>query len=280
MNPLRALAAPVYIPSLIYSIGNGALQPVIVLAALDIGFGDAGSSAVLGVAGVVGVFTAPVLGSFITKVGDRRSLIIASILALVALALSGSALFFGDSTYAKTAFMTDIVALAISLNVWTLARQAYIADTLPGMWRGRGLSMLGGLLRIGVLVGPLLATGLIAQWDLGSVFTLNAITVATALALIIRYLVPISIDFEESSESSRDLRDLTGQRGSSKQRDTSTQADPEQVTAETKFGTEAASENNDQPSLTLAATRTMTMRLLRMLKKKNWRVHAVRNRQK
>lgn len=244
MNPLRALAAPVYIPSLIYSIGNGALQPVIVLAALDVGFGDAGSSAVLGVAGVVGVFTAPVRGSFITKVGDRRSLVIASILALVALALSGSALFFGDSAYAKSAFMTGIVALAISLNVWTLARQAYIADTLPGMWRGRGLSMLGGLLRVGVLVGPLLATGLIALWGLGSVFALNAITVATALALIIRYLVPISIDFDESSESSRHS---TGQRGSSRQRDTSTREDSEREETVIGFSTGVASASNVQP---------------------------------
>ncbi|MEZ7897560.1 MAG: MFS transporter [Flaviflexus sp.] len=190
-SPLRALAAPIYIPSLIYSIGNGALQPVIVLAALDIGFSEAGSSAVLGVSGVVGVFTAPMLGSFITKVGDRRSLVIASVLALFALATSLSALLYSDTSYAKVAFISGIVAIAISLNVWTLARQAYIADSLPGMWRGRGLSTLGGVLRIGVLVGPLLSTALIALWGLSSVFVMNGVTVAISLALILRYLTPV-----------------------------------------------------------------------------------------
>lgn len=190
-SPLRALAAPIYIPSLIYSIGNGALQPVIVLAALDIGFSEAGSSAVLGVSGVVGVFTAPMLGSFITKVGDRRSLVIASVLALFALAISLSALLYSDTSYAEVAFIGGIVAIAISLNVWTLARQAYIADSLPGMWRGRGLSTLGGVLRIGVLVGPLLSTALIALWGLSSVFVMNGVTVAISLALILRYLTPV-----------------------------------------------------------------------------------------
>lgn len=190
-SPLRALAAPIYIPSLIYSIGNGALQPVVVLAALDIGFSDAGASAVLGVAGVVGVFTAPLIGRVITKLGDRRSLIFASVLALAALGLSLSALFYPDTAYATAAFMSGISLIAISLNVWMLARQAYIADALPGMWRGRGLSTLGGMLRLGVLIGPLLSTALIALWGLESIFVMNAVTVSIALALIIRYLVPL-----------------------------------------------------------------------------------------
>ncbi|MGO1402642.1 MAG: MFS transporter [Flaviflexus sp.] len=197
-SPLRALAAPIYIPSLIYSIGNGALQPVIVLAALDIGFGEAGSSAVLGVAGVIGVFTAPLLGKFITRVGDRRSLIIASLLALAALAVSTTALFFPGTFFAKAAFLLGIAIIAISLNVWTLARQAYIADALPGIWRGRGLSTLGGMLRLGVLVGPLISTALIALWGLESVFVMNAVTVAISLALIVRYLVPLPKPAEAS----------------------------------------------------------------------------------
>ena len=190
-SPLRALVAPIYAPSLIYSIGHGALQPVVVLAALDIGFSDAGASAVLGLSGLVGVLSAPLLGRAISRLGDRASLIAASVLALVALALSFIALFFPGSAFAKTAFILAMAAIAVSLNVWMLARQAYIAEALPGEWRGRGLSTLGGMLRLGVLIGPLVSTLLIALWGLASVFVMNAITVAIAMALIIRYLIPL-----------------------------------------------------------------------------------------
>nr|WP_241698421.1 MFS transporter [Flaviflexus huanghaiensis] len=178
-------------PSLIYSIGNGALQPVVVLAALDIGFSDAGASAVLGVAGVVGVLTAPLLGRVITRLGDRLSLIVASILALAALGIALSAMFVPGTAYATGAFMIGIALIAVSLNVWMLARQTYIADALPGEWRGRGLATLGGMLRLGVLVGPLVSTALIALWGLESIFVMNAVTVALALALIVRYLAPL-----------------------------------------------------------------------------------------
>lgn len=190
-SPLRALIAPIYLPSLVYSVGNGALQPVVVLAALEIGFSQAGASAVLGVAGLVGVFSAPVLGRVITRLGDRRSLICASVLALFALGMSISAMLVPDTPYATGAFMVGIALVAISLNVWMLARQAYIADALPGEWRGRGLSTLGGMLRLGVLIGPLASTALIALWGLESIFVMNAVTVAIALALIVRFLTPL-----------------------------------------------------------------------------------------
>ena len=57
-SPLRPLYLPVYGPTLVYSIGSGALQPVLVLAALSIGFSSASSSAVVGMFGLVGVVAA------------------------------------------------------------------------------------------------------------------------------------------------------------------------------------------------------------------------------
>ncbi len=88
-SPLTRLALPVFIPSLVWSTGYGALDPVVVLAALALGMSQSSAS-----------------------------------------------------------------ALAVSSNLWSLARQAYVAESVPPHWRARGMSMLGGMLRLGKMVGP------------------------------------------------------------------------------------------------------------------------------
>jgi len=180
----------IYVPSLVYSIGNGALTPVLVLAALDLGFTDAGASAVLGLFGVVGVISAPILGRWISRLGERPSLIVAGSVAIAALVLSLVSLLGPGETWAKAAFLIGLSFLAMAFNVWSLARQAYVAEALPVMWRARGLSTLGGMIRIGALIGPLLATALVALWSFASVFALSAVTSALALLMVVMFVVP------------------------------------------------------------------------------------------
>ena len=190
MNPLRALVASVYVPSLFFSIGQGALQPVVVLAALKMGFSEAGASAVLGVFGLVGVISAPFLGTLIARRGDRPSLIVGGILGVGALVLSLVSLFTPGSPWSKALFVVTLAVLAISANIWNLGRQAYIADNVPPLWRARGLSTLGGMLRLGVLLGPLLATGLLVLWTVEAVFVLNLVTTAVSTILVVIYFAP------------------------------------------------------------------------------------------
>lgn len=190
MNPLRALVASVYVPSLFFSIGQGALQPVVVLAALKMGFSEAGASAVLGVFGLVGVISAPFLGTLIARRGDRPSLIFGGILGVGSLVLSLVSLFTPGSPWSKALFVVTLAILAISANIWNLGRQAYIADNVPPLWRARGLSTLGGMLRLGVLLGPLLATGLLVLWTVEAVFVLNLVTTAVSTILVVIYFAP------------------------------------------------------------------------------------------
>lgn len=194
MSPLRQLLWSVYLPSLIFSIGSGAVQPVVVLAALKLGFSDAGASAVMGVFGIVTVLTAPLLGRMISARGDRPSLIMGSFIALGALSLALTSLFFPGPTWSQVSFIGSLALLAIAGNIWSLGRQAFIADNLPPIYRARGLSTLGGMLRVGVLIGPLLATGLLALWALEAVFVLNIVTVLISLALVVKFFVPPAED--------------------------------------------------------------------------------------
>lgn len=57
---LRALAASVYAPTAVFAVGSGAIQPVLVLAAMDVGMSRPAAALVIGLLGVVGVVSAPV----------------------------------------------------------------------------------------------------------------------------------------------------------------------------------------------------------------------------
>lgn len=155
-SPLRPLYLPVYGPTLVYSIGSGALQPVLVLAALSIGFSSASSSAVVGMFGLVGVVAAPPLGRLITRFGDRAALITGGIISFASLLLSILALVVGHDHpgFAKNSYVVSLVILGVASVVWSLARQAYVSELLTPLWRARGLSTLGGMTELASLLDP------------------------------------------------------------------------------------------------------------------------------
>ena len=189
-NPITRLILPIYLPALIFAIGSGTVIPVLALAALDVGFDEAGSSAAVGVLGFVSIVFSPLLGKLIARIGDKSALIVGSGAALVAL---GGLLWtwaYPGTTPSRAVFVLAIVLLAVGSNSWSLARQAYLAESIPPMWRARGLSTLGGMIRIGQLIGPLVATALLTAWALQSVFIFNILLIFLALALIVAYVVP------------------------------------------------------------------------------------------
>ncbi|QTG74697.1 MFS transporter [Trueperella pecoris] len=205
-NPITRLILPVYLPALIFAVGSGAVMPILAIAALSVGFDDAGSSAAVGVFGFVAIVVSPVLGKIIARIGDKAALIYGSFVALASLGgFLWTLTFPGPAS--RVVFVLSIVALAIGANSWSLARQAYLADSIPPLWRARGLSTLGGMIRIGTLIGPLIATGLLALWALESVFIFHIVLVILALALIVAYVVPDpSTDRERVSAGHNDDR--------------------------------------------------------------------------
>jgi MFS family permease len=59
-------------------------------------------------------------------------------------------------------------------TVFLMARQGFVIDAVPFAFRARAMSGLGGAMRIGVLIGPLLGAGLITLGELTWVFWLAA----------------------------------------------------------------------------------------------------------
>lgn len=205
-NPITRLILPIYLPALIFAIGSGAVLPVLAIAALSVGFDEAGSSAAVGILGFIAIVMSPIIGRIISRIGDRAALISGSVIAFAALAGFLWALQLPESATSRTIFVLSTVLLAVGANTWSLARQAYVAESVPPTWRARGLSTLGGMMRIGQLIGPLFATALLAVWALQSVFILTVVLVAVALALIIAYVLPDPRASQEAGSRVTDRR--------------------------------------------------------------------------
>ncbi|GAC70395.1 MFS transporter [Gordonia soli] len=178
-RPLRSLASTVYIPAGAYGIGQGAAASVMVLAAIDMGAGPALAGltvAVVGLGQVVGDLFA---GQVVGRLGERRSIILASSIALAGVL----ACLFAP---VLAVLYAGILAVGLANAVWGLARQNYLSLVVPIAWRARAMSMFGGAMRFGFFVGPMIGAGAIALLGVRGGFVVQLIAVLVAGALMAR----------------------------------------------------------------------------------------------
>ncbi|MFF1816161.1 MFS transporter [Kribbella sp. NPDC058245] len=156
---LLKIAPSVYLPALLYGIGQGAIAPVIAVSATHLGASPAVAGVVVAAAGLGQVIGDIPAGALVMRIGERRAMLGATV--LVSLALVGCLL---APTVWGLAIAIGVTGLAGS--VWGLARQAYLSEAVPIELRARALSTLGGVQRIGSFIGPFL--GALAMRFLGT----------------------------------------------------------------------------------------------------------------
>lgn len=174
---LRSVGPSIFLPALIYEIGNGAVAPVIALTALDLGAspGQAGIMlAVLGVGQVLGDIPSSSLAS---KIGDRRAMIVAALLASAAML---------TCRLAPNLFLLAFGLLVIGMcnATFYLGRQAYLTEVVPVALRARALSTLGGSHRVGLFIGPFVGAAAITLGGLRAAFLVAVATAALAALLL------------------------------------------------------------------------------------------------
>jgi MFS family permease len=163
----RDIALAAYGPSVVNSVGHGAVMPILALRARDLGADVSTAAVVVALMGVGSLLASLPSGALVARIGERRTLTIVGCLdavAMAAAALTESVLALG-------------IAVTLSGMTWTaflMARQGFMIDVVPYSYRARAMSMLGGSMRVGVLVGPLLGAGLIRVGSITWVFWLAA----------------------------------------------------------------------------------------------------------
>ncbi len=145
--PLRRIAVAVYGPSVLFGLAEGAILPVVALSVRQLGGSVALAALVVTLIGI-GSLLSNIPASYIaSRWGERKALVGASLLGAVAMAVCGVG--HGIVTFSAGAFMVGMAGA-----VFSLARQSYIAAVVPFRYRARALSTLGGVMRIGLFIGP------------------------------------------------------------------------------------------------------------------------------
>ena len=174
---IRELVMPVFLPSVLFSVGENALIPLIPASAERLGADLATASMVAGLLMFGILFADLPAAKFISLVGERVGMITASLAASMGIVLVGLA----DSLFMMS---LGVFLLGACTSVFGLARHTYIAANVPFEFRARSLSILGGMFRAGGVFGPLLAAGLLIIGDAGMVYWV-AVTLCLVAAVIV-----------------------------------------------------------------------------------------------
>ncbi|WP_407359281.1 MFS transporter [Microbacterium sp. LTA6] len=144
----------VYLPTILFALGEGAVIPLIPVIAVGMG-ADVAFAALVASALVIGQLCGNLpAGWAVARIGERMTMVIAGVIAIIA----GVGMAFAPSlgVLAASVFLLGLCAAAFGL-----ARHAFMTTRVPLEVRARALSLLGGSFRLGIFIGPFVAAGLL-----------------------------------------------------------------------------------------------------------------------
>lgn len=203
--PLWQVLLVAFLPTFIYSIGMGAIVPVIPAIAAGLGADVAFAGFIAGsllIGQAIGNLPA---SAVVNRIGERRAMIVAALATIIGALVSVTA----TTTWQ---LLVGVLLQGLMTATFALARQAFLSSYVPLKYRARAMSSLGGVFRSGMFVGPFLAAWLIGltgtpQSNFWAFIVCSALVVVVLLVLpdIERYArpnAPRSTGAPRASESS------------------------------------------------------------------------------
>lgn len=178
---LRRIALPAFGPSLLFGVGKGAILPIVPLTARELGASVSVAALVVTLIGVGSLLSNVPASTITTRFGERRAMVGASLWAALAMLLC---MLAGN----LVVFSLAVLMIGMSTAVFNLARLSWMAEAVPVQYRARALSTLGGVLRIGLFLGPFVAAvaihvfGPLAAYGAGIVVLVAGAVVARSVA--------------------------------------------------------------------------------------------------
>lgn len=173
-----ALIPGVYLPSLIFEIGIGAMVPVLAGRAGQLGADLATAAIVMSLLPVGRILADLPAGAIAARVGDRAAMIGASAVAMLGLAMLAVAPNL-------VVLGAGVLLLGATEAVYGLARQSYLTEVVPPLMRARAMSTLGGVHRIGLFIGPFAGAAVAhVTGSTAAVFWLGVVTSVLAAVVV------------------------------------------------------------------------------------------------
>jgi len=175
---LRKIAVPAFGPSFLFGLGEGAILPVIALTVRQLGGSVALAALMVTLIGIGSLVTNIPASMITTRYGERWAIAGAAVWGALGMALCVLAPNL-------VAFAIGVFMVGMASAVFGLARQSYLTETVPFRYRARALSTLGGVMRIGLFLGPFVAAGLIHVMGIGGAYWagVSALLLSAVVAL-------------------------------------------------------------------------------------------------
>ncbi len=174
------LARTVYLPGFLMFVGYGMVAPVVPLYATALGGSLAVAGAVVSLRGFGQLLINLPAGMLLSRIGNRRLLLLSTIGALLAALATGLS--------RSIALLSLCTFLAGGLrSTWAITRVDYIRDLVAPGQRGRAISAVGGTIRVGGFLGPIIGGFVAKSFGYPATFLAQSALVAVAFLL---YLFP------------------------------------------------------------------------------------------
>ena len=187
------MAIAAFGPATLFGLAEGAMLPVIALSSIDRGASIAIAALINALIGIGSLATNIPSGILATRIGERKSMLVAAAVAVAGLILC--LINLGHSALSLVVFGAGVLLLGAASSVYTLARQSYLSEIVPPRMRARALSTLGGTLRIGLFAGPFIGAGAEELWGLPGAYYVSLAAMAGAAAIV--YRVPDLVKADE-----------------------------------------------------------------------------------
>lgn len=167
---IRPLWSQVYLPNLVIATGQGAMLPILIYAARAVHASPALATALVAVNGFGRMLFDLPAGRVVARFGEWRAGWVAS--ATMVAGLAGCLLARSFELLALSVFVQ-----AAGWAIWSLVRMTHLSRVAPVFARGRALSLFGGVIRTGYVLGPFLFVAIAARGDTAPAFAIYLVCV-------------------------------------------------------------------------------------------------------
>ncbi|QPC83232.1 MFS transporter [Phototrophicus methaneseepsis] len=177
----RPIIISLYLPWFLIAIGVGMMQPIMPLYATEFGASYSLVGLVLAAEGLGQLIGDVPAGVLLRKYGGKNVMLIGA----AGIAISLLPLIWATSVLVVIAMQ---LIGGFSRSLFMVAQHTYLAQNVTVTRRGRAISVYGGVMRIGNLIGPALGGYLGAQFGLRAAFPIYAL-IGVLVFLVVLFFV-------------------------------------------------------------------------------------------